>query len=167
MMVPSLLLYGRRLCIIIAVIILLFLPLTFTGNNNSNNALAQPHCDVFTNPNWDPGWCYYEREVENYPNCLASVANYNQKAASAFSGLSIPPPSLDASQVCPLPAPPESLHPLDCNQLNTCPTSPETNPDSCEVVTPTPTVEEVAGGLIGSTTSTVDQEPLPKKIKDF
>ena len=48
--------------------------------------------------------------------------------------------------------PPKPLQPLDCNQLNTCPTSPETNPISCEFVSPTPTVE---------------QEPLSKKSEIF
>ena len=74
-----------RLCIVISVVILLFMPLTFSGSNIT--ALAQPHCGAFTNPsNYDPGWCLYERDVENYPNCLASVADYIQRVVSSGYG---------------------------------------------------------------------------------
>ena len=54
------LLYGRQLCVIIAVIILLFLPLKFNANNINDRALAQtPHCDA-SGPDYDVEWCLYE-----------------------------------------------------------------------------------------------------------
>lgn len=91
----SRLLYGR-LCIIIAVIILLFLPLSFTGNKN---ALAQ------SPPNLGEEMVRraYESAVQGYTACL-----------------SVEPPH---PVNCVAPTPPQPIQPLDCNQLSTCPIS--------------------------------------------
>jgi len=106
-----------RLCIIVAVVILLFLPLTFSVNNN--NALAQtPHCEFTTYPNpqtFDPYWCLYERNVESYFACIEGFTRHNEMYADF--GLFIP---VDISTMCPAPTPPEPLQTMDCNELQTC-----------------------------------------------
>jgi hypothetical protein len=62
--------------LIIAVIILLFLPLTFSTNNiNNNNASAQPsQCDP-NNPNSDE--CRHELRVQAYSACLKAIEAWN------------------------------------------------------------------------------------------
>jgi hypothetical protein len=97
-MMASSLLHGR-LCIIIAVIILLFLPLTFTTNNiNNNNASAQP-------------------TVTPYSLCVKSYEEWN--ALGYWQ--------VDPLQQCQHLKPIESsqpAQPLDCKQTNTCPIIP-------------------------------------------
>jgi hypothetical protein len=80
---------------------LLFLPLTVSGNNNSNNALAQsqPNSDFESANRAD------EDNLEDYIECL-------QAQAGPFHE------PLDCGPA------PEPLQPLDCNQLGTCPITP-------------------------------------------
>ncbi len=115
----SSLLSGRRLCIIIAVIILLFLPSTFSTNLIIIDVSAQtPHCTL--DGPYDVAWCIYEREVENYPHCVEGWNRYNEmiKGHPAFEYMS--DLLVDPSERCQL-SPPEPLQPLDCNELQTCP----------------------------------------------
>jgi hypothetical protein len=70
----SSLLHGR-LCIILAIAILLFLPLTFNTNNINNNASAQTsQCDP---NNLNSVECNYELRVQNYSNCLKGIEAWN------------------------------------------------------------------------------------------
>jgi hypothetical protein len=103
-----------RLCIIIAVVILLFLSLTFSANNN--DALAQPVPPGLQpgqpGPQSDPNW--------HYKACVKAYTEYNQWA----SANGFPPKDFDCSFLL------QMAEPLDCNQLQTC-------PDPCAGVVPT------------------------------
>lgn len=105
-MEASSLLYGR-LCVIIAITILLFLPLTFSGNNIVNIAYAQP-----------TPWEDYRNGVEWYRMCLGmrqSNIEWNEMWAGTEHEVAV--------TECNPPKPPEPLQPLDCNEVQTCPIS--------------------------------------------
>jgi hypothetical protein len=109
----------RRLCIMtILAASLLFLPLTFTANNNNSASAQTPHCNIVEI--YDVAWCIYERQVENQPWCIKVWTEHNEYLAS----FTPPLPPIDVSKRCVLPDPPPPLQPLDCNDLQTCPPPP-------------------------------------------
>lgn len=95
-------LHGRLCIVIAAVVILLFMPLTFSGNNN---VLAQAQSPQSTADEMIRKG--YESHVKFYTACINT-----------------PPPPGITINCGPPPTPPQLQQSLDCNQLQTCASKP-------------------------------------------
>lgn len=118
-----------RLCFIIAIIISLFLPLTFSTNNDALAQSPLSHAEEMIRKG-------YESHVEFYTACINTQ----------------PPPGITI-ECGPPPRPPTPLQPLSCEQLGTChiPCTPDSGPQLAPVSF-TAYIDPVSDGETGEET---------------